>query len=427
MAHAIPASTRHSWRRRDLSRLFSLSDNETYADLVDSVRLLTQNRALRRTVRALLHVNRVLRQIFAATQGASKLLTRHARSIARLLKQHTVSSKRLARWLGANVRHLQAIAREHRQCRNSLLELCVIRHPSQLSLLEVSRIRKALVDANLSHWPRISIYWHLRRNKQIFCQSSTFYKYARILQPHRPVARRPKYRKGLRASHAGQYIHADITILKLADATKLYLYVVVDNYSRAIIGWTASLKKSAHTMAQTIQSALQILRQSSAPSLQTDLIVDDGSENRGAVLKMVEREKIRRLVAQQDITFSNSMVEYINRVIKRQYIRERVFANAKIANDFMEWVVHDYNTIRPHGQLQGFTPLVVLQGQKPMREGFPEEAKAAQRGRFEADRRAGCRLCVSSPASKRCKPRQLDWLAVESDKASNSSPANTRK
>jgi putative transposase len=47
-----------------------------------------------------------------------------------------------------------------------------------------------------------------------------------------------KPKVGLRTSRADDMWHIDTTVIRLLDGTRVYLYAVIDNFSRRILAWT---------------------------------------------------------------------------------------------------------------------------------------------------------------------------------------------
>ena len=108
------------------------------------------------------------------------------------------------------------------------------------------------------------------------------------LSAHRTIFkrqwRRPRVRihprpsvVGLRASYPGQYLHIDITVIKLLDGTTAYIQAIIDNFSRLILA-TCSLRatKTAAETAALIRQARSIVG-TDGPG--ATIIADDGGEN----------------------------------------------------------------------------------------------------------------------------------------------------
>ena len=69
----------------------------------------------------------------------------------------------------------------------------------------------------------------------------------------------------------------DVIIFKPLDYTKVYIYFIVDNFSRAILNWKASVEYSS-SMAMTLLKK-SIIKHGIRPD--STLITDGGPENQG--------------------------------------------------------------------------------------------------------------------------------------------------
>ncbi|MDR2971028.1 MAG: transposase family protein, partial [Bacteroidales bacterium] len=114
----------------------------------------------------------------------------------------------------------------------------------------------------------------------------------------------------MRAAKPKEIIHADVCVYRPLDNTKCFIYFIVDNFSRMILGWKISLEYKSSIMLDNLRNVYSncILEKEKPPTV---LLVDDGIENKGFVCNAIENKELNltRLVAQKDIIFSNSMVE----------------------------------------------------------------------------------------------------------------------
>ncbi len=84
---------------------------------------------------------------------------------------------------------------------------------------------------------------------------------------------------GIRASTPLQILHMDVTIFKPLDNAKIYIYFLVDNFSRSIVSWNADMKFSSSIALGVLKDFTD--RYGIKP--QTKLITDGGPENGGEV------------------------------------------------------------------------------------------------------------------------------------------------
>ncbi|PJZ71468.1 hypothetical protein CH373_02965 [Leptospira perolatii] len=97
------------------------------------------------------------------------------------------------------------------------------------------------------------------------------------------------------------------------------------------------------------------------------LLCDNGSENEGAVNGFLAQPdvSIRKMIAQADITFSNSMIEAINKKMKYEFLFPSKPFSFNDVNKILQQAVPEFNS-RPNGVLYGYSPLEVLNGARPI-------------------------------------------------------------
>ena len=114
-----------------------------------------------------------------------------------------------------------------------------------------------------------------QRLGKVFASPTTWYRLVRDHHWRRPRQRvhpaKPKV--GIRASRPNEIWHVDTTLIRLLDGSRAYLHAVVDNFSRRILAWR---------VAGTFNP-----------------VVD----------KVIETGLLKRVLAQSEITFSNSLIE----------------------------------------------------------------------------------------------------------------------
>ena len=148
----------------------------------------------------------------------------------------------------------------------------------------------------------------------------------------------------------------DGTIFKPLDNTKVYIYFIVDNFSRVILNWKASIKYSSSIATKVLKESI------CKHGIRSDskLITDGGPENHGEVSKFTAgNQNINQLFAQKDIIQSNSMVESVNKHIKYYYLFKKELKDFEDTVNYLSTSVPDYNN-KPHGRLYGPTPNEVI-------------------------------------------------------------------
>ncbi len=66
----------------------------------------------------------------------------------------------------------------------------------------------------------------------------------------------------------------DLTIFRPSDDTRVYIYLIIDNFSRAILGWKASLQYSSVIAMENLK---EVCYKYDLLKSNTQLIVDDGA------------------------------------------------------------------------------------------------------------------------------------------------------
>lgn len=155
-----------------------------------------------------------------------------------------IPSSKLFHWMNISSQKLSSWNR-HRKCNLSLLQLCRSSHPHQLVGKEVNAI-KSYLDKHLpSLKVKTLVYAKMIRKRAAFCSLTTFYIYARLLGfPSKLSFKKKGNKVGVRASRPKELLHFDVTVFKLANNTKMYIYVVMDNFSRFICQCENSFSQS---------------------------------------------------------------------------------------------------------------------------------------------------------------------------------------
>ncbi len=193
-----------------------------------------------------------------------------------------------------------------------------------------------------------------------------------------------------------EIIHADVCVYRPLDYTKCFIYFIVDNFSRMILGWKISTEyKSAITLENLRHVYSQYFLEKEDPII--ILLVDDGIENKGVVCSAIQKKeiKINKLIAQKEIRFSNSMIEAVNKRMKYDFLFRNQLLDFEHTQRFLETAVEQYNN-RPHSALFGLTPNEVFHGAKPDRNFFSEQKEQAKILRKTENKSLACSNCAFS-------------------------------
>jgi putative transposase len=183
----------------------------------------------------------------------------------------------------------------------------------------------------------------------------------------------------------------DVTILRLLDGTKAYLHAVIDNYSRKILAWTVAGHLDPMNTCQVLREAAR----GRAASAATSVYMDAGVENiNGKVDEFVGRGPLERVLAQIDVSFSNSMIEAWWRSLKHQWLYLNHLDSLATVRKLVAFYVEQHNAVMPHSAFKGQTPDEMYFGGGDL---VPDELAArrreALRRRLERNREVACAAC----------------------------------
>jgi len=382
----IPYSTLSSWNKRNIETIIGC---DTLAD--KDIKLLKQivtSKKLLLAAKALYFVFSTVSTLFKNANNKAELLKDHKILILNTISKvrSSLGVKRVLKWIGISPAKMYYWL-EERNCQLSISKLCRSTHPNQLLDKEVQTIKDYLLNNRYKNWSALSIYYQALKDQALFISIETWYKYARKLGIKRKFFKL-KYKReiGLRATSPLQILHMDVTIFKPLDHSRVYIYFIIDNFSRTILNWNASLEYSSSIAMKVLKEAIK----KHNIELNTSLITDGGAENQGEVSRFIEgKENITKLIAQKDIIQSNSMVEAVNKHVKYYYLFKKDLKDYQETVNYLKRSISDYNQ-KPHGALFGLTPGEVLNGEIPSSDQFRVEKLRARQNRVIMNQKIKC-------------------------------------
>lgn len=151
----------------------------------------------------------------------------------------------------------------------------------------------------------------------------------------------------------------DITYLSTSDGRFLYLFIVMDLYSRTLLGWALSTSLEAHHAVRALQQALTHLQ---APV--TGLIhhSDHGVQYTShAYQALLAQYGIQASMGAVGNAYENAYAERVLGTLKHEYLLEGPWASLEQAEAVVRESIMLYNTDRPHMALNGATPMSVYE------------------------------------------------------------------
>ena len=206
---------------------------------------------------------------------------------------------------------------------------------------------------------------------------------------HRVHPAKPKV--GIRAFIPNEIWHVDTTLIRLLDGSHAYVHAVIDNFSRRILSW-----KVSGTFDPSVTAELLLKASYSLFNQQPTLLVDGGVENfNSAVDELVGSGLLRRLLAQTDISYSNSLIESWWRSLKHQWLFLNTLDTVSSVQKLVSFYVEEHNTRLPHSAFCGQTPDEMYFGTG---DHIPDDLdiakKEARESRKEVNRSTSCPICA---------------------------------
>ena len=296
--------------------------------------------------------------------------------------------------LSANAFHYR-LSKLNRLCHDSAFNLCLRRHPLQLSSKEINIMKCLIHDQRFVCWPISSIAWFAQRSNLLGVALGTWYKYLPIIGFKRKTKPVKEVRIGLKAIAPNQFLHVDTTFWNIEQDVKAAIVFVSDNFSKAILGWNISLHKNADNVKCALDKAIQTIHQFHPDHICTFLIADGGKENHNTtideLLAATDNPTITKIIAQKDISFSNAPIEAINKIIK-VYLNHYKPNSLPLLIECIRLAVYNYSFVRPHGSLNGMIPMELYTNQH-LNIDIKSYMMKAKTERIEQNRKHSCGVC----------------------------------
>ena len=202
----------------------------------------------------------------------------------------------------------------------------------------------------------------LRRRWKIHVSRKTVNRIMRNEGLSRPkIWRRPLRPKRVEKMSSGQPNHAwqmDMTSFQLSDLTALYLVVVIDCYTRQIVGWALDRRCRASEWVSALRIALETRGLTSRERCRSlTLRCDNGTQP--CSKKFVEflgTVGVRGQYTGYNAPDDNAFVERVIRTIKEEEIWLNLYDSVAEAHEAVEKYIDFYNQQRIHSALDYKTP-----------------------------------------------------------------------
>lgn len=358
----IPHSTIYNWRKFNygeyLGNEFRLFFDQAFSSAELNYRYHALKKQMMSLARSWVALSHIMLPIVKSLQG-DKQSQNSILSAVNYMKGHLGFDRTLKLMGLSKTLYYQWTTEARFECFDSYTQLCVKRHPQQLEIEEIQKIKALLTNPETDHWPIASVAGDALRKRELVCSLYSWYKYAKLWGIYRKLVKKKRKTKGLIATMPNEYLHVDTTFYELIDNKKISISFVMDNYSKMILGWHVSEKNNFALVKNSLRKAIKVIL--THPDQESSVLVaDGGKENHNKevddFIARLSKHKITKVRALKDIQFSNSPVEAVHRTMKGRYLKRRKFESIAALNKFLKWAVNDYNVVRPHYKHRPRTP-----------------------------------------------------------------------
>jgi putative transposase len=228
---------------------------------------------------------------------------------------------------------------------------------------EVRAAVKALCDEPRNRTCGHRRIWALlRREKGIFVNKKTVLRIMREEGLTRPKfcykPKRPRRMPKVSATRPNEAWQIDMTSFQLSDLTPLFLVMVIDCFTREIVGWTLDRRCRASEWTSAIRMALEERGLTTKEACERlTLRSDNGCQPCSrAFVEYLGKTGVRGEYTGYNAPDDNGYVELVIRTVKEEEIWPTLYDTFSEAHLAIERYVHYYNTERIHSALGYRTP-----------------------------------------------------------------------
>lgn len=211
------------------------------------------------------------------------------------------------------------------------------------------------------------IHTDLRESGE-FCGKNRVHRLMRLSGIKSQVGyRKPRYSKGNVAHIADNYLQQDFEVSEpnkvwVTDITYirtyegwLYLAVVIDLFSRQIIGW--SMQHRMHS--DIVLKALLMAVWRRKPDNNVIIHSDQGSQYTSSEWQsFLKTHNLTCSMSRRGNCYDNAVAESFFQLLKRERIKKRIYKNREEARrDIFDYIEMFYNPIRRHGNNGNLSPV----------------------------------------------------------------------
>ena len=165
--------------------------------------------------------------------------------------------------------------------------------------------------------------------------------------------------KDLVVTHVNQVLCTDITYVHTTEGV-LYLYVIIDMYSRKILSYYVSNDLRSESALKCLKDALKDIDNTEGIIHHSDRGCQYTSQS---YLSHLDKKKMQSSFTGRDHCYDNATMERVFNTLKHEYGLSGVIASKKAALDLTKNAVYLYNYERLHQALDFNTPSEVYDNQ----------------------------------------------------------------
>jgi transposase InsO family protein len=318
----------------------------------------------------------------------------------------------ILRVLGLSPARYHSWTQPDADCHPADVASCPRRVPNQLTAKDVSAIKDMVTSPEYRHVPTSRLAILAQRLGRVFAAPSTWAKLVRERGWRRPRLRiHPKMPMvGLRTTRPDEAWHLDTTVLRLLDGSKAYVHAVIDNFSRRILAFRVGDHFDVGNAIAVLMDAVRNATASkdTGASATPMLMVDGGIENYNSrVDELAASGLLRRVLAQTEVSFSNSLIEAFWRTMKHQWLFLNTLDSVAAVRRHVTFYVAAHNSEIPHAAFRGQTPdEMYFNRGADLPDRLVTAKKEALAARLAANRDVSCANCSGrlSPTKQASDP-----------------------
>jgi putative transposase len=400
----IPKSTRSTFKKQNLSDIFGIEYSHYIPDAIELTKKLIECKSLLKLYRAFNRIKNTIIFIYSHIKNIKTNLKRFKEKIVTTIERvkDSLGLERACHWFfNISVKTFYSwLSQVRHTCPTSVLNRCRHTWPHQLTVKEQNIMKKCLNDPFFKGWAvyQIAIYALIHNILPAFI--GTWYKYIKEFGYIINRIRKKKPKQGIRASRSNELWHMDVTVYKTNNVEKVSIYILMDNFSRFILAWKLSRVLSGSIFTSMLREAFfkYLDPVPHAAGNTTILFCDGGPENNNSYVDGFVNQNtipIKKLIAQKDIHFSNSMIEAFNKKLKYQHLFPSAITDYHSLEKHLEKSIDDYNTLRPHHAhaKKYLIPSQVYFGESIDIKNIKKQLEEARKRRILENRNAKCPGC----------------------------------